>query len=36
MAAADGGVAIGRRSQNAGVATAGFFSRFGKKVADSF
>ena len=36
MAAADGGVAIGRRSQNAGVATAGFFSRVSKKVADSF
>jgi bla regulator protein blaR1 len=35
-AAADGGVAIGRRSQTAGVATAGFFSRFGKKIADSF
>ena len=36
MAAADGGVAIGRHSQNAGVATAGFFTRFGKKIADSF
>lgn len=36
MAAADGGVAIGRRSQNAGVATASFFSRVGKKIADSF
>jgi beta-lactamase regulating signal transducer with metallopeptidase domain len=35
-AAADGGVAIGRRSQTAGVATAGFFSRFGKRIADSF
>ena len=35
-AAADGGVTIGRRSQTAGVATAGFFSRFGKKIADSF
>jgi hypothetical protein len=34
--AADGGVAIGRASRNAGVATAGFFSRFGKKVAASF
>ena len=35
-AAADAGVAIGRGSQNAGVATAGFFSRFGKKIAASF
>jgi len=34
--AADAGVAIGRASQAAGVATAGFFRRFGKKVADSF
>ena len=35
-AAADAGVAIGRTSQSAGVATAGFFSRFGKKIARSF
>jgi beta-lactamase regulating signal transducer with metallopeptidase domain len=34
--ATDGGVAIGRASRNAGVATAGFFSRFGKKIARSF
>ncbi len=34
--AADAGVTIGRASQAAGVATAGFFRRFGKKVADSF
>ena len=35
-AAADTGVAIGRGSQKAAVATAGFFSRFGKKLASSF
>jgi beta-lactamase regulating signal transducer with metallopeptidase domain len=35
-AAADAGVAIGRGSQKAAVATAGFFSRFGKKLASSF
>lgn len=35
-AAAEAGVAIGRRYQDAGVATAGFFSRFGKKIAGSF
>jgi len=35
-AAADAGVAIGRTSQSAGAATAGFFSRFGKKIARSF
>ena len=35
-AAADAGVAVGRGSQNAGVATASFFSRFGKKIAGSF
>ena len=35
-AAADAGVAIGRGSQSAGVATAGFFSRVGKKIAGSF
>ena len=34
--AADTGIAVGRASQGAGVATAGFFSRFGKRVADSF
>ena len=34
--AADVGVALGRGSQNAGVATAGFFSRVAKKVAGSF
>ena len=34
--AADAGVAIGRRSKRAGVATAGTFTRFAKRVADSF
>lgn len=34
--AADTGIAVGRASQGAGVATAGFFSRFGKRVAGSF
>jgi hypothetical protein len=34
--AADAGVAIGRSSQSAGAATAGFFSRFGKRIARSF
>jgi beta-lactamase regulating signal transducer with metallopeptidase domain len=35
-AAAAGGVAIGRKSKQAGVATAGFFTRFARKVAGSF
>jgi bla regulator protein blaR1 len=35
-AAADAGVAVGRGSQKAAVATAGYFSRFGKKIAASF
>lgn len=35
-AAAEAGVAIGRTSQSAGVATAGFFSRVGKTIARSF
>jgi hypothetical protein len=34
--AADGGVAIGRKSKQAGVATAGFFSRVARRVAGSF
>jgi beta-lactamase regulating signal transducer with metallopeptidase domain len=34
--AADAGVAIGRSSQNTGVRTAGFFTRFGKRIARSF
>ena len=34
--AADGGIAVGRGSQKAAVATATFFSRLGKKVAGSF
>jgi beta-lactamase regulating signal transducer with metallopeptidase domain len=34
--AADAGVAIGRISHGKGSATAGFFSRFGRKVAGSF
>ena len=35
-AAADTGVAVGRASQRAATATAGFFSRLGKKIAGSF
>jgi beta-lactamase regulating signal transducer with metallopeptidase domain len=35
-AATDAGVAIGRGSQTAGVATAGVFTRFAKRVARSF
>lgn len=35
-AAKDAGVAIGRGSQKAAVSTAGFFTRFGKKIAGSF
>jgi hypothetical protein len=35
-AAADGGTAIGRKSKQAGVATAGFFTRFARRVAGSF
>jgi len=35
-AAAAGGTALGRKSRDAGVATAGFFSRFARRVADSF
>jgi hypothetical protein len=34
--AADAGVAIGRGSKNAGVATAGAFTRFAKRIAGSF
>jgi hypothetical protein len=34
--AADAGVAIGHGSQKAGVATASFFSRLGRKIAGSF
>ena len=34
--AADGGTAVGRGSQKAAVATAGFFTRVGKKIAGSF
>jgi beta-lactamase regulating signal transducer with metallopeptidase domain len=34
--AADTGVVVGRASQKAAVATAGFFSRLGKKIAGSF
>lgn len=34
--AADTGVAVGRGSRTAAVATAGFFTRFGKKIAGSF
>jgi len=34
--AADTGVAVGRASQDAGVATAGLFTRFGKRIAGSF
>jgi hypothetical protein len=35
-AVVDAGVAIGRGSRNAGVETAGFFTRFSKQVAGSF
>ena len=35
-AAADGGTALGRKSKEAGVATAGFFTRFARRVAGSF
>lgn len=35
-AAADAGVSIGKGSRQAGVATAGFFSRLGKSIARSF
>jgi beta-lactamase regulating signal transducer with metallopeptidase domain len=35
-AVANSGVAIGRGSQNAAVATAGFFNRLGKRIAGSF
>jgi D-alanyl-D-alanine endopeptidase (penicillin-binding protein 7) len=35
-AVAAGGTAIGRTSRDAGVATAGFFTRFAKRVAGSF
>jgi beta-lactamase regulating signal transducer with metallopeptidase domain len=35
-AVADTSVAIGRKSKNAGVATAGFFSRVARRVAGSF
>jgi bla regulator protein blaR1 len=34
--AADAGAAVGRGSQKAAVATAGFFTRFGKSIAGSF
>jgi hypothetical protein len=35
-AAADAGVALGQHSKEGGLATARFFSRFGKRIADSF
>ena len=35
-AARNSGVAVGRASQKAAESTAGFFSRFGKKIAGSF
>ena len=35
-AAADAGLVIGRGSERAAVAAAGFFTRFGKRVASSF
>jgi beta-lactamase regulating signal transducer with metallopeptidase domain len=34
--AADAGAAVGRGSRKAGVATAGAFTRFAKRIADSF
>jgi beta-lactamase regulating signal transducer with metallopeptidase domain len=36
VAAADGGTAVGRTSKDAGVATAGFFTRLARRVAGSF
>jgi len=35
-AAADAGISLGQRSKEGGLATARFFSRFGKRIADSF
>jgi hypothetical protein len=35
-AIADAAVALGRGPHSAGVATAGFFRRFGKQIAGSF
>jgi beta-lactamase regulating signal transducer with metallopeptidase domain len=35
-AAADAGIALGQRSKEGGRATAAFFTRLGKRVADSF
>lgn len=35
-AAADAGVSLGQRSKEGGLATARFFTRFGKRIADSF
>jgi beta-lactamase regulating signal transducer with metallopeptidase domain len=35
-AAADAGIALGQRSKEGGVAAARFFSRLGKRIADSF
>jgi hypothetical protein len=34
--AADAGVALGRKSKNAGVATGSAFTRFAKKITGSF
>jgi hypothetical protein len=36
MEVADGGAALGRKSKDAGIATAGFFTRFARRVAGSF
>ena len=36
VAAADGGTALGRTSKDAGVATAGFFTRLARRVAGTF
>jgi len=35
-AAADAGVSLGQRSKEGGLAAAQFFSRFGKRIANSF
>jgi beta-lactamase regulating signal transducer with metallopeptidase domain len=35
-AAANAGIAVGRGSQDAALATAGFFTRFGRTIANSF
>ena len=36
IAAKTAGTAVGRASQNAAVSTAGFFNKFGRKIAGAF